>query len=282
MYSGFITHRHSYKRIGVHQRLDRAAYAMIHSFCAPGSFPSIKQIVHFEGVNGPDGLKVKSPGVADPDHFYDPLTDTGELPEHVASHYKKLVKVLGQHDMVRAAFEASWLAHYIVDGLTPAHHVLISAEIERVCGAVPNRDGKFVKYIASGEGSIKKNWAIWGAKGIIPTHHNFEVGIATVMLGQPVKTRLDQAKLAHAREIGYMAFFKSEAHQIAKLDIYTEFKEKGWTSGVAAAIRTQIAPAAVQTVGIIWLLAYLEAGLVDVKKSPLPPQLPNAHFVGRL
>jgi len=269
MYSGFITHRHSYKRIGVHQRLDRASYRMIKNYFAAGSFPSIKQILHFEGVNGPDGLKVKSPGVADPDHFYDPLADTGELPKHVVHHYKKLVKVLEQRDMVRAAFEASWLAHYVVDGLTPAHHVLLSAEIDRVCGALPTREGKFLKYRATGEGSIKKNWAIWGTKGIIPTHHNFEVGIATAMLGRPVRVRLNQAKLARAREIGYMAYFKEEALAVAKLDIYTEFQQKGWTTGIAAAIRTQIAPAAVQTVGVIWLLAYLDAGLADVKKVAL-------------
>ncbi len=267
MYSGFITHRHSIKRIGVHQRLDSATYRMVHGYFAPGSFPSLKQILHFEGINGPDGLKIKSPGLADPDHFYDPVADTGDLPNHVATHYQELVKVLHQRDLVRSAFEASWLAHYIVDGLTPAHHVLLSEELDRICGGpLPDREGKFFKYMANGEGSIKKNWAIWGTKGVIPLHHGFEVGIASTMLGRPVRVKFDQAKLARANRIGYMAFFKEEALEVAKLDLYTKFQDKGWTASMARTIRTQIAPAAVQAVGIIWMLAYLEAGLQDVKK----------------
>lgn len=266
MYSGFVTHRHTIKRLGIHQRLDRAAYRMVHAYFAPGSFPSLKQILHFEGFNGPDGLKVKSPGHADPDHFYDPIANVGELPKHVASHYDKLTKALKDQDMVRSGFEASWLAHYVVDGLTPAHHVLISDEMDRINGgALPKREGKFFKYVISGEGALKKNWAIWGTKGVVSTHHNFEVGIATTLIGRPVRVRLDPVKLARAQEVGYMQFFKEESAAIAKLDLYTEFQKKGWSAAMAASIRNQIAPAAVQAAGIIWLLAYLDAGLVDVK-----------------
>lgn len=268
MYAGFVTTKHVIKRLGIHQRFDIAAYTMVESYFRPGSFPAVKQILHFEGINGPDGLKVKSPGQADPSHFYDPLHDKGELPVHIAGHYRGLVEALTERDMVRAAFESSWLAHYVVDGLTPAHHQLLEDEIARICGGQVPLKG-IVKYVASGEGkfdSLKKNWAIWGGKGIFATHQNFEVGIAVALLGRPGKTRLDDAKLARARRIGLLPFFKEEARQTAKLGVYERFQEKGWTGEMAGIVKNQIAPQATQAVGIAWLLAYLEAGAQEVKQ----------------
>ena len=275
MYSGFVTHRHSIRRIGIHQRLDSAAYRMVRTYFAPGSFPSVKQILHFEGVNGPDGLKIKSPGSADPDHFYDPISDTGDVPKHIISHYKQLVAGLEAEDMVRAAFEASWLAHYVVDGLTPAHHVLITKEIERICGGQLPQKGKF-KYVATGEGAVKKNWAIWGTKGIIPMHHGFEVGIAASMLGRPMRVRLDPVKLAKAREIGYLQYFKEEAIEVSHLGIYQEFIQKGWTASIAASVRNRIAPVAIQLVlSGCWPISRL---VLRTSKKWHWQQRSNAHY----
>lgn len=273
MYSGFVTPKHVIKRLGIHQRFDIAAYEMVRPYFKAGSFPAIKQILHFEGINGPDGLKVKSPGQADPSHFYDPLHDKGELPEHITGHYDGLVAALTDGDMVRSAFEASWLAHYVVDGLTPAHHQLLEDEIAEICGGeLPIRG--FFKYVISGGGtmdSLRKNWAIWGGKGVISTHHRFEVGIAAALIGRPVRTQLDTAKLAHATSVGPLAFFKEEARQTARLGIYQRFQEKGWTNQAAAIVKRQIAPQTVQSTGIVWLLAYLEAG-ADLAKQVAMPQ----------
>src|SRR5437016_3491382 len=121
MFSGFVSHKHVIKSIGIHQRFDMAAYRAIKPFIALGEFPSLGQILHFEGYNGPDGLKVKSPGLHEPSHLYDPYNDSGEVPMHIENHYQKLVQALVDDDIIRAAFEAGWLAHYVTDGLTPAH-----------------------------------------------------------------------------------------------------------------------------------------------------------------
>src|SRR3954447_7101076 len=102
MYSGFVSTKKVINRLGVHQRFDVAALNMINPYLKPKSFPGIRSILHFEGYNGPDGIKLKSPGVDDPSHFYDPATGVGELPVHVASHYESLVNTLREQDMVRA------------------------------------------------------------------------------------------------------------------------------------------------------------------------------------
>src|SRR4051812_28292720 len=99
-----------------------AAYRMISPYLDDTTFPSWPQIKHFEGINGPDGIKTKSPGHHDPGHLYDPETGAGEIPQLIKDHYRNLVTTLRLKDTVRAAFEAAWLAHYLCDGLTPAHH----------------------------------------------------------------------------------------------------------------------------------------------------------------
>ncbi|HEX3082316.1 MAG TPA: hypothetical protein VHQ86_03610, partial [Candidatus Saccharimonadia bacterium] len=140
MYAGFITPKRTIKAAGIHQRLDTAAYKMIAHYLPDETFPDLVSILSFEGYNGPDGLKskngLKPRGLSpesmhedNPSHLYDPVTDTGEVPFHIANHYKGLVACIEMGDQVRGAFEAAWLAHYIGDGLTPAHHFPLEAKI---------------------------------------------------------------------------------------------------------------------------------------------------------
>lgn len=283
MYSGFISTKRVIKRLGVHQRFDAAAHHMISPFIKPKTFPGIKAILHFEGYNGPDGIKVKSPGIDDPSHFYDPETDTGELPEHVQNHYDGFVEALRTEDMVRAAFEASWLAHYVVDGLTPAHHYPLVEKIvglregeralrRRKSSDEPLRNDAttpLAKNFVIGETvrqTLKKNWKIWGGKGILSTHHNFEIGVASSLLFAKLNLKLNEAMLAEARKMGMLAFFKREAREVAQLDLYERFYRQGWTAELARIVRQQIAAHAVQVVGIIWLLAYLEVGETELTR----------------
>ncbi len=53
------------------------------------------------------------------------------LIELIKEHYKNLVKELQANNSERISFEAAWLAHAIVDGLTPAHHYPYEAETKR-------------------------------------------------------------------------------------------------------------------------------------------------------
>ena len=56
--------------MGTHQRLDQAARRSLGQILPHSKyFPSSKEIVHFEGIRGPDGLKRKSPGIDEPSHM---------------------------------------------------------------------------------------------------------------------------------------------------------------------------------------------------------------------
>ena len=67
MYSGTTLRTKSGRMMGVHQRIDRVARRHIEEFLPHNiNFPSSRQILHFEGLNGPDGIKRKSPACDEP------------------------------------------------------------------------------------------------------------------------------------------------------------------------------------------------------------------------
>jgi hypothetical protein len=264
MYAGFITPKRVFTRGGIHQRLDQAAFKMIQPYIPAEGFPAIKDVLHFEGYNGPDGLNtkvglkpkgIKPKDETNPSHEYDPVTDTGEIPGRIANHYIGLVDRLKAGDTIRAAFEAAWMAHFIVDGLTPAHHFPLEEKIAAAAAGDPHANDTS-KITAA----VKKNWAIWGFKGHMTTHMNFEMGIAFALVIFPIRPEFSEHELARARELGPVEYFKNEARAVSALDLYSRFYRQGWTNDLAVTVKNRLAPQVARTIGTIWLLALLEAG----------------------
>ncbi|TAK89612.1 hypothetical protein EPO04_00690 [Patescibacteria group bacterium] len=261
MYSGFVSSKRTVSALGVHQRFDTVAYRLTQSYFHPQTFPNLAQILHFEGINGPDGMKVKSPGKGEVGHLYDPLTERGAIPDLIEQHYQGLVLALQKNNQVRAAFEAAWLAHYVCDGLTPAHHFPLDEELAK--HRLTKTDKNRYKVRQAGEPAretLKKGWAVWGGKGLLTTHVNFEMGVMAALVGQKIKVQLDASKLAHARQVGPVEFFKQEAREIANLQMYERFYKQGWSMSLGREVKSILAPVSVQAIAIIWLLAYLESG----------------------
>jgi hypothetical protein len=228
----------------------------------------LRDIQRFEGLDGPDGLKLKSPGVAEPKHFYHPSDESGEVPTWIANHYAGLVESLRARDSIRAAFEASWMAHFITDGLTPAHHFPLYDKMAEVGGDTREAKSFLAKGLYTDDtalGMLRKNWAVWGGKGLMSTHHNFELGVATILLSTRIGIHLDPTRYQEAERLGYMEFFKLQARRVAEYHMYERFYEHGWTVELASVVRSHLAPDAAQTIGLIWLLAAREAGLPTVR-----------------
>jgi len=109
MYSGRL--------LGAHQKIDRVARRHL-EYLLPGvTFPDTKTILHFEGDNGPDAIKRKSPAKDEPWHYFQPFDDSDrQLLQLIDEHYRTLVAALRRHDDIRAGFEAAWLAHALAVG----------------------------------------------------------------------------------------------------------------------------------------------------------------------
>lgn len=274
MYAGNITGSHAAHWLGAHQKLNRLAfyslrryifqtYRPIEARSMLATFPALKSIQHFEGVNGPDGIKFKSPGQDEPWHFYNPYDEHDtEIFKTLDLHDEELRRSLSENNVERAAFEAAWLAHGIVDGLTPAHHYPYEEEMEHIRGeAKESRDTKGKKFVARGDSkreTVRRTWKLLGRKGLMTTHVNFEAGVASVLLPVRRTVLLSGIEVAYAREHGLHETFRTSACFVADLDLYARFYKHGWTIRLTQDVRWLLIPQLAKTVSLAWLLA-LEA-----------------------
>ncbi len=270
MYSGTTLRSSSGKVLGAHQKFDRVARRALKRVAPDLPFPAISAILHFEGKNGPDGLKRKSPAKDEPWHYYNPLdeNDTAII-AMVADHRINLIRALRAGNDERAAFEAAWMAHAIVDGLTPAHHFPFEEAIETIRGeAKETRTSVAKKLIYPGKTTREKfrnNWYVWGAGGVMTSHGMFEWGVATTVSSLKLLEGYPHANdMVRVREQGIAPLFKEAARQIYALDMYTRFQKNGWTSKLARQTREELAPLIVRLVALAW---YEAAYIAKTRKA---------------
>ena len=259
--------------MGAHQKIDRLARSNLTTLLKrkDAVFPSIRQILHFEGVNGPDAIKRKSPARDEPWHYYMPFdeNDTALL-GLIEGHYDELATALKNKDTVRAAFESAWLAHAIVDGLTPAHHYPYEAKLAELRGGAgrETRDTIRGKILMPGDTrrqQMRNNWVMWGPGGLLMSHGFFEFGVAFII--KPLTARripLRPEDIAELREYGLLELFKRKAREVDTLGLYTSYQKYGWTPRLAWRVRTQLMPAIVHTVALAWYAAAIDAGITKI------------------
>lgn len=268
MYSGSTLTAISGRLLGAHQKIDKAARRHLERLAPACRFPSSNAILHFEGDNGPDAIKRKSPAKDEPWHYLMPfdMADT-QLLGLIADHYKKLVGALVADDQVRAAFESSWLAHAVVDGLTPAHHYPYEEKLVELRSGkgIETRTTIKAKLVMPGETRSKQlnnNWKMWGPKGLFTTHAAFEWGVATLIVPLSFKRSLPSPGDIDAfQKQSIETWYRRVAQDVARMNIYDEFYSAGWTIRLARQVRRELAPILVSTVATIWFAAVSEAGV---------------------
>jgi len=233
----------------------------------PGiNFPKRKSIVRFEGLDGPDGIKRKTPAKDEPWHYFDPNdSDDTQIIDIINEHYRQLVTALQSKNNTRASFEAAWLAHAVVDGLTPAHHYPYEEELIRLRGGagIETRTTPKEKLLMPGDTLPKRlsnNWQMWGDKGLLATHIAFEIGVAVMIMPLRLNQALPAAsELQRVQEVGIGNLFVERAKEIDELHMYEIFYKSGWTPRLAKTVRKQLAPVIINTVTLIWYAASMEA-----------------------
>jgi hypothetical protein len=272
MYSGTTLTKYSGRVLGAHQKIDRVARKQLAKVLPNNNvFPKSRKILHFEGVKGPDAIKRKSPAHDEPWHYFNPFDEADtQLQVLIEDHYKKIVKELKAGNVERTAFEAAWLAHALVDGLTPAHHYPYEEKLTELRGGEGRETRTTVKTKVilpghSRSAKFKNNWKMYGAKGLFLTHGLFEMGVATLIaplgFGEVTVTK---KQLHDFSKKGIAAWFRDTAREVAVLEMYENYYQKGWTPKLAWQVRHRLGPIMVHSVMLAWYAALLEAGLVTL------------------
>ena len=262
MYAGTTFRNSSGRFIGVHQKIDRVArrniQPLLPEWC---DFPDIKAILHFEGKNGPDGIKRKSPAVDEPWHFINPKdpNDTALL-EMVDRHIENLSSALSEHNSERAVFEAAWMAHAITDGLTLAYYFPLEQALAELRDGegLETRNSIIKKNLMKGEGIefLKNNWKFWGAKGMMTTHVAFEAGVASVVAYRRfVDSVPSDDDIAAVYRDGYRNYYLRQVQAVDALKMYDQFAKSGWTTELAWQTNHALMPIIIKSVMLGWLAA---------------------------
>lgn len=267
MYSGTTFRTKSGRLMGVHQKIDRVARHHIKKHVPRAlHFPTTHDILHFEGLNGPDGVKRKSPGKDEPWHYIDPFNPEDQaIVDMINDHIQNMAVALREHNNERAAFEAAWMAHAIVDGLTPAHHYPLEAKLEELRGGegLETRNTKKDKLVLPGRNrrhQLRNNWEFWGAKGVMTTHVAFELGVATTIAtvnfddAAPTDAEYERVK----RE-GFSTSFNTVLQEVAAMKMYDEFSRLGWTRHLAKETKNVLIPQMIKVVTLAWYRAIILA-----------------------
>lgn len=251
-----------------HQKLDRVAHRHLSDILPKKvEFPTIKQILHFEGNNGPDGAKLKRlDNGKQPWHFVNPFdsTDT-DIDNEIIYHYEGLVEALKKQDHTKASFQAAWLAHALIDGLTPAHHYPYEAELADLRGGQDKDSRKglvgrvYVKSNTVRE-SVLQSAKLVGPKGLLTNHAMFEAGAYAIIAplainnGKPTKE-----EIARVKKIGILEEFRNTAREIAEKGMYHRFIAGGWTLDLNKTVRRELAPRMVRMITLAWYDAAITA-----------------------
>ncbi len=294
--------------VGTHQRLDQAARkALAHHLPRGKYFPASKEIVHFEGIRGPDGLKRKSPGVDEPSHMLTPepavnpsdptdiietanaaecLEDSSpaNAPGHehldqrsvltlIQDHHWNLVRALKQKNDVRAAFEAAWMAHMLTDGLTPAHHYPLSQVQDELMTdkEMMRVFGQPIKGVMHGRSmleTIRNNWLYWGAGGHMSKHIAYEYGVAMIAATLPPKSFIPDIKPSDLEDTNIEHIFDKSLELVKSLKMYDRFCQDGWTTDLALQTKEILLPEIVKAITLGWYSAVAEAYNIRPKSIP--------------
>ncbi len=269
--------RFSGKIVGTHQRLDQSARRVLAQKLPRSKyFPTAKDIIHFEGMRGPDGLKRKSPGIDEPSHMLveDDLAspaaiehgdlDTRSVVEMIIDHRWNLVRALKNKNEVRAAFEAAWMAHMITDGLTPAHHFPLSdvkeelmtdKEMVKVFGAP-------MKGLMHGRNmleTLRNNWLYWGAGGHMSKHIAYEYGVLMIVAAMPQRALDVKLTEEDWQELDTEKMFRKALEKVRTMNMYRRFLDEGWTTELAVETKTELLPEIVRAIALGWYSAAAEA-----------------------
>lgn len=245
--------------VGTHQKIDRTARRLFTRLAPKKTFfPSEKEILHFEGNRGPDGLKRKSPNVDEPMHFILPEADDGQLITMLLDHQYNLRQALKNKNSVRAAFEAAWMAHAIADGLTPAHHVPYTEMVEQL---MTEKEffkffGEPIKGVMRGRNLLetaRSNWLYLGAGGYMTKHIAFEFGIATTAAAMSYRKLTPKITKKSLKGLDFQTEFYKSLERIHQLKMYQRFCDQGWTSSLALESRNILLPEAVRAITLGWL-----------------------------
>lgn len=213
-------------------------------------FPGWRRLAVYEGLWGPDGAVMRNRLKAS-SMYYNPTTQKGDVLKYVVSYFHKLEQAKRNCDDYSCKNKgydesftkiATWLGHFVVDAMTPAHHI---GQYER-------------SRINLMFWNFKSNWHDPHAKGIISKHLLFEyrVGLAgrRKYFG-PVKLKEPLVEMFKEDDKHLIDYLTNKMRRIDKLGVYEEYRKHGWSKKIKKKVNKELIPEMASVVATVWYAA---------------------------
>lgn len=247
--------------IAAHQRIVRAARRQtLYYVPKKTSLPSVKEILRFEGKNGPDGLAGKKSKGDYPHDFIDPADNDDLLFGDIRDFLFNLNRAYKKNDNIKIAFEMAWLSHLVIDGLTPPHHQPFKKQLKELDGVdTAEINSRLKRIFVPGDNPVDflvKSWKRLGPKGIGTNHVLFETGIDFLLMPRSPKSLLAKIANSDVNRVKSGKFFEvydESVQKIARMRMFEQYEKSGWTTELADDVRNILVPEAVKCVTLAWL-----------------------------
>lgn len=264
MFSRTIFSDKKSEKIATHQRLIRIArHQTVPLLPANIDFPTAKQIIRFEGANGPDGLPGKHSICDEPYQFINPTKNDKKLFRHIKDHLHNAHAASKHKNQTRLAFELAWLSHMVIDGLTPAHHQPFKDQLKSLDPRTEAEVNSLLKRIfmpgTNFRDVFEKNWQRLGPRGLGTNHILFEAGIDFIVMPIRPKTypaiEISTSDLKKAKTGHFLDMYWQSIQKINDLQMFERYEDSSWTPELATDVREVLIPETVRMVILAWIAA---------------------------
>lgn len=96
------------------------------------------------------------------------------------------------------------------------------------------------------------------------THGLFELGVAFIIAPLSMSNAtITEQDINNAQVLGVVELFRRTAREIAVLDMFERFKDRGWTTKLMMDVRNKLAPSISKMITMSWYLALVDAKLIE-------------------
>lgn len=236
--------------IATHQQINKASYMLAFGKLKDVNlFPNYRKINFFSNVMNPDLINWRGKNRSSL-HSYNPNTKKGGATKVTQKYYNKLVKeLIKPHPKYRrAAFFASWMMHYCVDALNPAHQI-----------GYKRKDRKLLDWEDPGYGA-----KLYIIQNILKHHLAFELRVVWHYIFKSFpKAKIDDefvlptVKKFNKRTV--RRYVEKNAAKMLEYRIYNLYRKKGWTPEVRSLVHEKMLPMMISTTSTLIKAAQLEA-----------------------
>ncbi len=196
-------------------------------------FIKLKDIYKYDGGYGPDRLWCRGERSTS-ESYFNPTNGEGGALKQIAEHYRRTVQRAAKN--LAWGKDFTWMSHFVVDALSPAHHFGTYRKARR-----KHHDwhDPYFNYIDNMKSPKNKHPFFEGLINFWQVFSKRETPV------------FDQLEMVDENKVEI--FMLNMIFKVRELKIYEEYVERGWSRDLWRRIKTKLIPQIEYALAVVWL-----------------------------